>query len=61
MALIAIMPLTFATTGLGAVEIPPSEPAVTSPGQTVSKATTTGGERESGEGPDPEPVHRHRA
>jgi outer membrane protein len=44
MALIAIMPLTFATTGLSAVEIPPSEPAVTSPGQTVSKATTTGGE-----------------
>ena len=44
MALIAIMPLTFATTGLGAVEMPPSEPAVTSPGQPVSKATTTGGD-----------------
>jgi outer membrane protein TolC len=44
MALIAIMPLTFATTGLGAVEIPPSEPEVISSGQTVSKATTTGGE-----------------
>ena len=44
MALIAIMLLTLATTGLGAVETPPSGPAATSPGQTVSQATTTGGD-----------------
>jgi outer membrane protein TolC len=44
MALIAIMSLTLTTTGLGAVEMPPSGPAVTSSGQTVSQATTTGGD-----------------
>jgi len=44
MALIAFMSLTFATAGSAAAPIPPSEPAATAPGQTVSKTTTTGGE-----------------
>jgi outer membrane protein len=44
MALIAFMPLMFAKTGFGAAEIPPAEPAVTSPEQSVSKPTTTGGD-----------------
>src|SRR5512135_785675 len=43
-ALIAIMFLTLETTGLGAVEMPPSGPAATSSGQTVSQATATAGD-----------------
>jgi outer membrane protein len=42
MALIAFMSLTFAQTALDAAEIP-SEPAAASPGEPVSKMTTTGG------------------
>jgi outer membrane protein len=44
MALIAFVPMTFAQAGFAAVEIPSSEPSITSPGQPISKATTTGGD-----------------
>jgi len=42
MAVIAFISLTFAQSGLAAAESPSSEPAATSPGQPISKRTTTG-------------------
>jgi outer membrane protein TolC len=44
MALIAFVTLTFAQARFSAAEIPSSEPSATSPGQPISKATTTGGD-----------------
>jgi len=43
-ALIAFMSLMFAQMALAAADSPLSEPTATSPGQTVSKVTTTGGD-----------------